>query len=171
MGRCNPQPLPFWSLPTPESPISPNVLHTASTKAQAARTPNDERNEDRQSSTCQREGDWQEVEGGRGVEANLDARNNRIAGRSATGGTEVSEQATERGSRESRRRGIEPKSTRRRWCRKATASRVEPKSARRALAPESNSATGRAQVSEKPRGASRRRESPPRLDFCPSRRA
>ena len=65
MGRCNPQPLPFWSLPTPESPISPNVLHTASTKAQAARTPNDERNEDRQSSTCQREGDWQEVEGGR----------------------------------------------------------------------------------------------------------
>lgn len=108
---------------------------------------------------------------GRGVEANLDARNSRIAGRSATGGTEVSEQATERGSRESRRRGIEPKSTRRRWCRKATASRVEPKSARRALVPESNSATGRAQVSEKPRGASRRRESPPRLDFCPSRRA
>ena len=34
-----------------------------------------------------------EVEGGRGVEANLDARNNRIAGRSATGGTEVSEKA------------------------------------------------------------------------------
>ena len=30
---------------------------------------------------------------GRGVEANLDARNNRIAGRSATGGTEVSEKA------------------------------------------------------------------------------
>ena len=27
------------------------------------------------------------------VEANLDARNNRIAGRSATGGTEVSEKA------------------------------------------------------------------------------
>ena len=65
----------------------------------------------------------------------------------------------------------EPKSARKRWCRKATASRVEPKSARRALVPESNSATGRAQVSEKPRGASRRRESPPRLDFCPSRRA
>ena len=65
----------------------------------------------------------------------------------------------------------EPKSASRRWCRKATASQVEPKSARRALVPENNSAAGRAQVSEKPRGASRRRESPPRLDFCPSRRA
>ena len=88
-------PLPFWGFPAPESPFSTNVLHTASTKAQAARTPNDERNEGRQSTTHQREGDWQEVEGsrGRGDEANLDARNNRIAGRSTTGGTEVSEQA------------------------------------------------------------------------------
>ena len=96
MGRCNPQPLPFWSLPTPESPISPNVLHTASTKAQAARTPNDERNEDRQSSTCQREGDWQGIEGGRGVEGSKRTWTHETTGspdRSATGGTEVSEQA------------------------------------------------------------------------------
>ena len=115
MGRCNPQPLPFWSLPTPESPISPNVLHTASTKAQAARAPNDERNEDRQSSTCQREGAGQKIGGlrGRSEPGRAKQPDRRIAAPQA-----------------------EPKSASRRWCRKATAPQVEHKSARsRAVRP------------------------------------
>ena len=131
MGRSNPQPLPFWSLPTPESPISPNVLHTASTKAQAARTPNDERNEDRQSSTCQREGDWQEVEGGR----------RRSRGRSEPGRAEQPDRRSQRhrrnrsqresaGAGKQRHHGSNPSQREGPWCRKATAPQVEPKSAR-----------------------------------------
>ena len=127
MGRCNLQPLPFWSLPTPESPISPNVLHTASTKAQAARTPNDERNEDQQSSTCQREDDWQGIDGSRG--------------RSEPGRAEQPDRRSQRhrrnrsqresaGAGKQRHHGSNPSQREGPWCRKATAPQVEPKSAR-----------------------------------------
>ena len=127
MGRCNPQPLPFWSLPTPESPISPNVLHTASTKAQAARTPNDGRNEDRQSSTRQREGDWQGIDGSRG--RSEPGRAEQPDRRSQHHRRNRSKRAGA-GAGKQRHHGSNPSQREGSWCRKATASRVEPKSAR-----------------------------------------
>lgn len=172
MGRCNPQPLPFWSLPTPESPISPNVLHTASTKAQAARTPNDERNEDRQSSTCQREGDWQEVEGGRRRSKEVEGSR----GRSEPGRAKQPDRRSQRHRRNrSQRAGHGKRIT------GIASPRHRAQVNKKALAPGSISTTGRTQVSEKGPGsgthlaASQRRAVPaagrPSEPQSPSRRA